>query len=201
MSLMGPPGAIVLLLFTAAVTPGPNNLLMLRIGLESGLHAVLAPATGVVLGGVVMLLLSCAGLARAFAVHPGLRAATTICGAGCVMWLGVRLICCSGASARARMGSRTGGARDLLRMFLFQFVNPKSWILVLTITAAAGDTSVSLVTLIVLFILIPYGCLALWAGGGSLAASLLHDTRARVRLERSAGAMLVLSGLLLLCPP
>src|SRR5438874_2260476 len=106
MSLMGPPGAIVLLLFTAAVTPGPNNLLMLRIGLESGLHAVLAPATGVGLGGVV-----------------------------------------------------------------------------------------------VLFILIPYGCLALWAGGGSLAASLVHDTRARVRLERSAGAMLALSGLLLLCRP
>src|SRR5207237_149133 len=52
MSLMGPPGAILLLLFAAAVTPGPNNLLMLRIGLESGLHAVLAPATGVVLGGV-----------------------------------------------------------------------------------------------------------------------------------------------------
>src|SRR5256886_9699729 len=174
---------------------------MLQIGLASGLHAVLAPASGVVLGGVVMRLLSCAGLARAFAVHPGLRAATTICGAGCVMWLGVRLICGSGASARARMGSRTGGARDLLRMFLFQFVNPKSWILVLTITAAAGDTSVSLVTLIVLFILIPYGCLALWSGDGSLAASLLHDTRARVRLERSAGAMLVLSGLLLLCPP
>src|SRR2546429_3893688 len=46
---------------------------MLQIGLASGLHAVLAPATGVVLGGVVMLLLSCAGLARAFAVHPGLR--------------------------------------------------------------------------------------------------------------------------------
>src|SRR5437762_897471 len=110
MSLMGPPGAIVLLLFTAAVTPGPNNLLMLRIGLESGLHAVLAPATGVVMGGVVMLLLSCVGLARAFAAHPGLRAATTICGAGCVMWLGVRLICRSGASARAPLGSRTGGA-------------------------------------------------------------------------------------------
>src|SRR2546430_16709499 len=82
MSLMGPPGAILLLLFAAAVTPGPNNLLMLRIGLESGLHAVLAPATGVVLGGVVMLLLSCAGLARAFAAPTGLRAATTICGAG-----------------------------------------------------------------------------------------------------------------------
>src|SRR2546429_1824152 len=124
MSLMGPPGAILLLLFAAAVTPGPNNLLMLQIGLASGLHAVLAPATGVVLGGVVMLLLSCAGLARAFAVHPGLRAATTICGAGCVMWLGVRLGCWSGGRATARMGGRTGGARALLRLRLFTFGNP-----------------------------------------------------------------------------
>src|SRR6266446_7815278 len=82
MNLMRLPGAIVLLLFAATVTPGPNNLLMLRIGLENGRHAALAPATGVVLGGVAMLLLTCAGLARAFATHPWLRAATAICGAG-----------------------------------------------------------------------------------------------------------------------
>jgi threonine/homoserine/homoserine lactone efflux protein len=197
MGLTGLPGAIVLLL-AATVTPGPNNLLMLRIGLEHGLRAVLAPATGVVLGGVAMLLLSCAGLARAFAAHPWLRAATAICGAGCVMWLGVRLICGSGTAARAPVRSATGSAHDLLHMFLFQFVNPKSWLLVLTITAAASAASVSLATLVVLFIVIPYGCLALWAGGGSLAADLLHDTRARVRFERSTGALLALSGLLLL---
>ena len=198
MSLTELPGAIVVLLLAATVTPGPNNLLMLRIGLEHGLRAVLAPATGVVLGGVAMLLLSCAGLARAFAAHPWLRAATAICGAGCVMWLGVRLICGSGTAARAPVRSATGSARELLRMFLFQFLNPKSWLLVLTITAAAGAASVSLTTLIVLFVVIPYGCLALWAGGGSLAADLLRDTSARVRFERSTGALLALSGLLLL---
>jgi len=198
MGLTGLPGAIVPLLLAATVTPGPNNLLMLRIGLEHGLRAVLAPATGVVLGGVAMLLLSCAGLARAFAAYPWLRAATAICGAGCVMGLGVRLICGGGTAARAPVRSATGSARDLLRMFLFQFVNPKSWLLVLTITAAASAASVSLATLIALFIVIPYGCLALWAGGGSLAAGLLHDTRARVRFERSTGALLALSGLLLL---
>ena len=198
MNLMGLPGAVVLLLFAATVTPGPNNLLMLRIGLENGRRAALAPATGVVLGGVAMLLLSCAGLASALAAHPGLRVATAICGAGWVMWLGVRLMCSSGTLTGARLRSGGGGAGDVLRMFLFQFVNPKSWILVLTITAAAGDTAVSVATLTVLFILIPYGCLALWAGGGSLAGSVLRDTKARLRFERSTGAMLALSGLLLL---
>jgi threonine/homoserine/homoserine lactone efflux protein len=198
MTLTELPGALVLLLFAATVTPGPNNLWMLRIGLEHGLRAVLAPATGVVLGGVAMLLLSRAGLARAFAAHPWLRAATAICGAGCMVWLGLRLICGSGTAARAPVRSPAAAARDLLRMFLFQFVNAKSWLLVFTITAAASAASVSLTTLIALFIVIPYGCLALWAGGGSLAAGLLHDTRARVRFERSTGALLALSGLLLL---
>jgi threonine/homoserine/homoserine lactone efflux protein len=198
MNLMGLPGALVLLLFAATVTPGPNNLLMLRIGLESGLHAVLAPATGVVLGGVAMLLLTWAGIATAFAALPWLRAATAICGAGCVAWLGVRLMCSRGTATRAPLSSAGGSARGLLRMFLFQFINPKSWILVLTVTAAAGNTPVSLATLIALFIVIPYGCLALWAGGGSLAASLLRDAKARARFERASGALLALSALLLL---
>ena len=198
MNLLGPPGAIVLLLFAATVTPGPNNLLMLRIGLENGRHALLAPATGVVLGGVAMLLLGWAGVARAFAALPWLRAATALCGAGCVAWLGVRLMCSSGTLTRAPLSSARDGARGLLRMFLFQFINPKSWILVLTVTAAADSTPLSLATLIAWFIVIPYGCLALWAGGGSLAASLLRDAKARARFERSSGALLALSALLLL---
>ena len=110
----------------------------------------------------------------------------------------MRLICGSGTAARAPVRSPAAAARDLLRMFLFQFVNPKSWLLVLTITAAASAASVSLATLVALFIVIPYGCLALWAGGGSLAAGLLHDTRARAHFERATGAMLALSALLLL---
>ena len=198
MNLMELPGAIVLLLFAATVTPGPNNLLMLRIGLENGRHALLAPATGVVLGGVAMLLLACAGVATAFAALPWLRAATAICGAGCVAWLGVRLMCSRGTATGAPLSFAGGSARGLLRMFLFQFINPKSWILVLTVTAAAGSTPLSLATLIAWFIVIPYGCLALWAGGGSLAAGLLRDVKARARFERASGALLALSALLLL---
>src|SRR5258707_4634845 len=126
MSLTQLPGAIVVLLLAATVTPGPNNLLMLRIGLEHGLRAVLAPATGVVLGGVAMLLLSRAGLAPAFAAHPWLRAATAICGAGCVMWLGVRLTFRSGTPSHAAVRSATRRARQLPGLLLCQVLYPKS---------------------------------------------------------------------------
>ncbi len=187
------------LLLAAAITPGPNNLVMLRIGLERGLRAVPGAATGVVLGGLAMLLVSRAGLALAFDAHPWLPALMKLCGAGCVTWLGLRLILES--FGRAPAPPPAARATDVLGMFLFQFINPKAWLTVLTIAAAGcGSRPTSLVSLVVLFIVIPYACLALWAGGGSLAARLLRDTRARAWLDRASGALLALTSLLLLRP-
>ena len=57
-----------------------------------------------------------------------------------------------------------------------------------------------LASLVVLFVVIPYVCLALWAGGGSLAARLLREPQARAWLDRASGALLALSAFLLLRP-
>lgn len=201
---MGSLAAMVPLLLAAAITPGPNNVVMLRIGLERGLRAVPGPATGVVLGGLAMLLVSRAGVALAFGAHPWLPMLIRISGAGCVAWLGARLFRESFRKAPAPSSplgeSGAPATPGVLGMFLFQFVNPKAWLVVLTVVAAgsARTRPASLASLVALFIVIPYGCLALWAGGGSLAATLLRDTRARACLDRASGAWLALSALLLL---
>ena len=186
-----------LLLTAGALTPGPNNLLMLRIGLERGTRAALLPASGVVLGGVLMLLAAAAGTTPLLAVHPCVRGALVGGGALFVAWLGVRLISSAGAPApQAPQRLRTSG----LSMLLLQFVNPKSWVLVLTLTAAAarGAGAPSLGALTLLFAVIPFGCLVLWAAGGALAAQVLRQPRARARFERAMGLTLVLCALLLL---
>jgi threonine/homoserine/homoserine lactone efflux protein len=196
---MGRGLSMVPLLLAAAITPGPNNLVMLRIGLERGLRAVPGPATGVVLGTLAMLFASRAGVALAFAAHPSLTTLTQVCGAGCVAWLGARLIRDSFRETQAE--SPPAAAPGVFGMFLFQFVNPKAWLVVLTIAAAgSGTRPLSLASLVVLFVAIPYVCLALWAGGGSLAAGLLREPRARAWLDRASGALLTLSALLLLRP-
>ena len=46
------------LVFAAAITPGPNNFLVLRIALENGVRAALPAIAGVVLGGLAMLALA-----------------------------------------------------------------------------------------------------------------------------------------------
>src|ERR1700757_1247233 len=144
---MAPPADMVPLLLAAAITPGPNNLLMLRIGLERGLRAVPAPATGVVLGGLAMLLASRSGLALAFAAHPSLPALIRVCGAACVAGLGVRLIC--KGYGRASEPPPPAAAPGVLALLLFQLVNPKAWLIVLTVVAAgSGPRPASLASLI-----------------------------------------------------
>jgi len=186
-----------LLLTAGALTPGPNNLLMLRIGLERGARAALLPASGVVLGGVIMLLAAGEGTTPLLALHPGARSAIVSGGALFVAWLGVRLIASAGAPA-PQLPQRL--ATSGLATLLLQFVNPKSWVLVLTLTATAagGASAPSLGALTLLFVVIPFGCLVLWAAGGALAARVLQQTRARVWFERTTGLALLLCALLLL---
>ena len=196
---MGPVTATAVLLLVATLTPGPNNLLMLHTRLERGLRAALRLATGVVLGGLVMLLGAYAGVAALVAAHPGVRPLITGGGAVFVAWLGLRLICNSLAPAAAR--TRAASPGGVLGMALFQLTNPKSWLLVLTASATASAHSASaapLAALLLLFMVIPYASLALWAGGGSLAARLLHEPRARARFEFVNGILLAASALLVL---
>jgi threonine/homoserine/homoserine lactone efflux protein len=185
-----------LLLTVGALTPGPNNLLMLRIGVERGARAALLPASGVVLGGVVMLLAAATGMAPLLAAHPGVRSAIVNGGALYVAWLGVRLIRSAGAPSPQMPAPPATGA---LGMLLLQFVNPKSWVLVTTLTAtSAGAASApALGALTLLFALIPFLCLTLWAAGGALAARVLQHCRGRAWFDRATGLTLLLCALLL----
>jgi threonine/homoserine/homoserine lactone efflux protein len=185
-----------LLLTVGALTPGPNNLLMLRIGLERGARAALLPASGVVLGGVVMLLAATAGVAPLLAAHPGVRSAIVTGGALYVAWLGVRLIRGAGVlSPQLPLPSGTSA----LGMLLLQFANPKSWVLVMTLTATAGGAASAppFGALTLLFVVIPFACLTLWAAGGALAARVLQQCRTRAWFDRSSGLTLLVCAVLL----
>jgi threonine/homoserine/homoserine lactone efflux protein len=194
--------AILTILTAAAVTPGPNNLIMLRLGRENGLRAALAPATGVVLGGLAMLLASYAGIAALFGAHPALQLALRLGGALFLAALSVKLMRGSTPAAGSELmplrAPALAGIRSALALLLFQFVNPKAWVLVLTVSAAAltgQHAGRSLALLVASFIVVPYTCLALWAAGGRLASALLRDPRARLALDRTSGLVLAASAL------
>ncbi|MGY0619620.1 LysE family translocator [Lysobacter sp. A378] len=193
------------LIAVAAITPGPNNLIVMRAASQSGFMAALPAITGVVAGGLVMLLLVMAGAGVMFAAEPRLQRVITVGGAAYLCWLGASLVMGSfarhGANGVAPVRALPIGAAAL---FGFQFLNPKSWVMVLTVTAAVrsgAEASQVLLPLAALFTVIPALCLALWCALGVLMTTYFDRRRVRSWLDRVMGLLLFVSALLLVLVP
>lgn len=197
------------LIAVAAITPGPNNLVVMRAAAHSGFTAALPAIGGILAGGLVMLVLVMAGAGVVFAAEPRLYTAIKVGGGMYLCWLGGSLVMDSfttlGPHAAMPARALPAGAAGL---FGFQFLNPKSWVMVLTVTAAVqGGTEAShgllqgVLPLAALFTVIPAFCLALWSGLGALMTRWLDRPRFRNWVDRVMGFLLFVSALLLVLLP
>lgn len=192
---MTPLAAIALLLFTGAITPGPNNLLVLRAAAARGWRGSLDGVAAIVGGSVVLLALAVGGFGALVTTWPGLRSVLGVAGALYLAWLGMGLL--RGTAHAPAQGPRVDGA---LALFLFQFVNPKGWLLMLVVAAAVppGDTAATVLRLVPLTVAITGACLLLWAAlGHALADAFAHPAR-RTWIDRACGLALLACALSLL---
>ncbi len=190
-------------LAAAALTPGPNNFVVMRTAARRGLAGVLPAIAGIILGSLAMLAVVLAGAGAAFAAEPRLRATLAVAGSLYLAFLGARLLAggADSAAAAGRLEREEALPAGAAGLFGFQFVNPKSWILVLTVAAAAPAQAGPLAQfarLAPLFVVIPAGALLLWSAMGSAAAKRLKGHPGAVWLDRALGGLLVASALLLL---
>ena len=193
------------LIAVAAITPGPNNLVVMRAASHCGFMGALPAIAGILAGGLAMLLLVMAGADVVFAAEPRLYRGITVGGVMYLCWLGGSLLIGSFAKPGRHGATPTralpAGAAGL---FGFQFLNPKSWVMVLTVTSAVrggAEASQVFLPLAALFTVIPALCLALWCALGVVMATCLDRPRVRSRLDRVMGLLLLVSALLLVLAP
>ena len=82
----------------------------------------------------------------------------------------------------------------IVRLFAFQFLNPKGWILVLTATSSLQTNLggvAGLFPLAVLFALIPTICLGLWTSLGALMTKQLRGKSVLSWFDRLMGSLLI----------
>lgn len=194
------------LITVAAITPGPNNLIVMRAASHSGFMGALPAIVGILTGGLAMLLLVMAGAGVVFAAEPRLYSVITVGGGAYLCWLGASLVMGSfakpGAHGVTQARALPAGAAAL---FSFQFLNPKSWVMVLTVTAAvqggAEEPSQAFLPLAALFTVIPALCLTLWCALGVLTTTYFDRPRIRSWLDRVMGLLLFASALVLVFVP
>lgn len=186
--------AIATLLFIAAVTPGPNNLIVMRTAAGSGFLRTLPAIGGIVFGSLALLAVVAAGLGAAFAQWPELRTLVTVGGATYLIWLGLSLI------GSSHVGKRESGLpAGVFGLFVFQFFNPKAWLMMLTAVAGvpAHDALATFFRLAPLTACISGACLMLWIGLGHALSLQLRRPLVRIWTDRVFGALLIVSALML----
>lgn len=195
--------SVAAIIGVAMITPGPNNFIVMAAASRNGPMAMVPTMAGIISGGLVLLIVIWIGAGSAFGTVPGLQPAVMIAGVLYLVWLGSTLMWDAIRSSNTPTGAGAGGGMlglpsSFFGVFVFQFFNPKAWVLVLTVTASLtasaspiplGPVS-SLGFLMVLFLCIPLFCLSLWGLGGLVLRRWLEQDNVRRVFDFIMGALL-----------
>ena len=187
-----------------SATPGPNNAMVAASGANFGIVRTLPHIFGISVGFPVMLAAVALGAGGLVQSQPGVFAALHWLGAGYLVWLAWRVAMAQPAQlpvADAAAPVPTARARPLrfIEAALFQWVNPKAWLIALSGVAAYATEGgrvapAQVLVLAALFLVICIPATALWTGIGAGVARLLRTPR-QLRLFNAAMAALLLASL------
>jgi threonine/homoserine/homoserine lactone efflux protein len=180
-----------------SATPGPNNTMVVASGATYGLARTVPHMLGIAAGFPVMLVvLGTAGLP--LLIDPRVHAVLKWVGAAYLLWLAWKIA--TSDSDPADPATKTSGRPlGFLQAALFQWVNPKAWIIAagaLATYTAQGEAAPFAATLLlaILFGLVALPCLCLWTLIGVGTARVLRTRRA-LRLFNLAMAGLLVASL------
>ncbi len=178
--------------FVTSITPGPNNTMLLASGVNYGFVRTLPHVVGISLGCAAMVILVGLGLGQLFATVPALYAVLRYAGAAYLLWLAWKIA----RSGPIRPGGRDARPMSLLQAALFQWINPKAWVMVVgaVTTYVPRENFLGGVMLIAgLTVVVNTPSICLWAGCGAALRRWLAAP-GRVRLFNvTMASLLVLS--------
>jgi threonine/homoserine/homoserine lactone efflux protein len=176
----------------ASVTPGPNVLMVAASAARHGVRRVMPQMLGITLGFTAMLIAVGLGLAGPMTASPLLHGMLRVVSAVWLLWLAWRI-----ATAPPPDQGRHRPPLGFGRAALFQWVNPKAWMIAGAAMAGytlAGDPLLPQIMVIAgVFGLVSMPCLLVWAGLGAGARRILRDPVAMRRFNIAMGVLLALS--------
>lgn len=169
-ALLGP---LALFALVSSITPGPNNAMLAASGLSFGLRRTVPHLLGVSLGFTFMLVVVGLGLGAVFAREPVLYQALKYAGAAYLLFLAWKIA----LSGPMKEGGTRGRPISFLQAVLFQWVNPKAWVMAVGIIATytpRQDFFGNLLIAAVVCCLVNLPSVGLWALFGSTLRHWLH---------------------------
>jgi threonine/homoserine/homoserine lactone efflux protein len=185
--------ALLTFALIASITPGPNNTMVLASGLNFGVQRSVPHMLGIGFGFTLMVFLVGLGLGNVFNAYPAIYTALKYAGGAYMLWLAWK-IAVSGPMGEAKAG---GAPITFFQAALFQWVNPKAWIMAVTANATYSVLGYPIVSA-----LIVAGCFAVssipsnlvWIMFGAGLRQILRDPKT-LRVFNVAMAVLLVASL------
>ncbi len=184
--------ALMVFCFVSAITPGPNNLMLLASGVNFGFQRTIPHMMGVGLGFALMVGLVGVGLDAVFSQFPALLPAMRYAGAAYMLWLAARLAL-AGPIGETEY---SGNPLSFFSAAAFQWINPKAWVIAvsaLTAYAVSENYTRSVAIVALVFGLVTLPCIALWVLFGTAMRRVLSEPRFVRPFNIAMAALLVAS--------
>jgi len=197
---------------TMCATPGPNNIMLTASGANFGFRRTVPHMLGITLGVQSMILVIGLGLGRLFTEYPAVHAVMEWVGGAYLLYLAWKIATIpptAGAVSGSDAGRAAGRPFSFTQALLFQWVNPKCWMMIVGALASfslAGGGSghnpgsvaatVAGVAFIALGFLSAAPAIALWAYAGVKIRRFL-ETSLRQRVFNGIMAVLLVGSLAL----
>jgi threonine/homoserine/homoserine lactone efflux protein len=194
-------GAAILL----TLSPGPDNMLVLSLGMAKGRLRGVAFGLGCALGCLSHTLLAVVGVSALIAASPLAFTALKVCGGLYLAWLGFGALRSRGSGTVGKAGGVVESPRRLFFKGVFaNAINPKVALFFLSflpqfVVSARGDANLQTLLLGLTFTAqaaVLFGLLGLFSG--SIGAWLNRRPRAGMWLDRAAGVVFIALGLRLI---
>jgi len=116
--------------FATSITPDPNNIMLLSSGLTFGYKKTVPHLLGVIIGFPLMTLLVGLGLGKIFEAYPIILTILKVVGTVYLLWLAWKIANSTPPSLNEEENSKE--PLKFIPIVLFQWVNPKNWIKIIT---------------------------------------------------------------------
>ena len=182
--------------FVMFATPGPNNAMLTASGIKFGFKKTLPHLIGIPFGHIIQITLVCFGLGQLFIKYPLIQIYLKWICFFYLIFLGWKIL-----GSFSNNEKESGRPLKFYEAALFQFINPKAWVVALTAATAFFPIAENfyIATAFVAgtapFICFPSICI--WAIFGSSIKSIIKDAKVKKIVEYLLAILLLLTAIII----
>ncbi|NQZ10576.1 MAG: LysE family translocator [Algicola sp.] len=185
--------SLILFATSASITPGPNNIMMMSSGLNFGIKKSLPHLFGICVGFPLMIIVVGMGFSVVFQRWPIVHEVIKIVSVFYLLYLAWKIA----TSAPASLESEKKNPIGFIQAALFQWINPKAWVMatgaISAYTSLSSSFFAQVLIIALVFFVLAFPCVGVWLMGGVGLKRFLQQANYQRVFNVSMAVLLVAS--------